>query len=147
MLVVVASVGVGGGGERRWWRAAAAQQQLGVVWATAVCRVPCAWLRERPPWRWEWLVLPRTRVLRPAEQGRKGRKAAVRRHRRDAILAPLAPPTRRVSRLPPCPAPPRPTLPPQDVLKQVASPMATASSHLDPYPHYIMSGACERCVR
>ncbi|PNW79186.1 hypothetical protein CHLRE_09g405300v5 [Chlamydomonas reinhardtii] len=30
----------------------------------------------------------------------------------------------------------------QDVLKQVASPMATASSHLDPYPHYIMSGAC-----
>lgn len=31
----------------------------------------------------------------------------------------------------------------QDVVKQVASPMATLSSHVDPYPHYIMSGACE----
>ncbi len=31
----------------------------------------------------------------------------------------------------------------QDVVKRVSSPMATVSSHLDPYPHYIMSGACK----
>ncbi|GIL95791.1 hypothetical protein Vretimale_1723, partial [Volvox reticuliferus] len=30
----------------------------------------------------------------------------------------------------------------QDALKRASSPIATLSSHVDPYPHYIMSGAC-----
>ncbi|KXZ49720.1 hypothetical protein GPECTOR_20g577 [Gonium pectorale] len=30
----------------------------------------------------------------------------------------------------------------QNALQRTSSPMATLSSHLDPYPHYIMSGAC-----
>ncbi|KIY92913.1 hypothetical protein MNEG_15051 [Monoraphidium neglectum] len=30
----------------------------------------------------------------------------------------------------------------EDVAKKAAAPLATASSHSDPYPHYIMSGAC-----
>ncbi|GLC44276.1 hypothetical protein PLESTB_000760100 [Pleodorina starrii] len=30
----------------------------------------------------------------------------------------------------------------QSAIKQAASPVATLSSHVDPYPHYIMSGAC-----
>ncbi|KAG2488772.1 hypothetical protein HYH03_012769 [Edaphochlamys debaryana] len=30
----------------------------------------------------------------------------------------------------------------QDAVKRAASPVATLSSHVDPWPHYIMSGAC-----
>lgn len=35
--------------------------------------------------------------------------------------------------------------PPADagVVEKVASPLATLSSHVDPWPHYIMSAACE----
>jgi len=39
--------------------------------------------------------------------------------------------------------------PPKDagVVEAVASPLATLSSHLDPWPHYIMSAACEFLLR
>lgn len=30
-----------------------------------------------------------------------------------------------------------------NALQAAAAPIATISSHADPYPHYIMSGACE----
>jgi len=30
-----------------------------------------------------------------------------------------------------------------NVLQKAAAPIATLSSHADPWPHYIMSGACE----
>lgn len=30
-----------------------------------------------------------------------------------------------------------------NVLEKAAAPLATLSSHSDPWPHYIMSGACE----
>lgn len=31
----------------------------------------------------------------------------------------------------------------QNVAQQAAAPVATLSSSVDPWPHYIMSGACE----
>lgn len=31
----------------------------------------------------------------------------------------------------------------QSLTEKVSSPMATLSSNVDPWPHYIMSGACE----
>lgn len=33
-----------------------------------------------------------------------------------------------------------------NVLQKAAAPLATISSHSDPWPHYIMSGACEYCI-
>jgi hypothetical protein len=30
-----------------------------------------------------------------------------------------------------------------NVLEKAAAPIATLASHADPWPHYIMSGACE----
>jgi hypothetical protein len=30
-----------------------------------------------------------------------------------------------------------------NVLEKAAAPLATVSSHADPWPHYIMTGACE----
>jgi len=29
-----------------------------------------------------------------------------------------------------------------DIAKKAAAPLATISSHTDPYPHYLMAGAC-----
>lgn len=42
----------------------------------------------------------------------------------------------------PNPVPLPPPLRPAAPLLQAAAPLATVSSHADPWPHYIMSGAC-----